>query len=70
MYTPYTRHSHAIYMEDSCQGQIETGSHFFDVCVAVDVAHFLNSGIEIVSHRTCETSDFARKYKIMDFREE
>ena len=31
----------AIYMEDSCQGQIETGLHFFDVCVAVNVAQVL-----------------------------
>jgi len=31
----------AIYMEDSCQGQIETSLHFFDVCVAVNVAQVL-----------------------------
>jgi len=31
----------AIYMEDSCQGEIETGLHFFDVCVAVNVAQVL-----------------------------
>ena len=31
----------AIYMEESCQGQIETGLHFFDVCVAVNVAQVL-----------------------------
>ena len=35
----------AIYMEDSCQGQIEAGLHFFDVCVAVNVTQVLESEV-------------------------
>jgi len=31
----------AVYMEDSCQRQIKTGLHFFEVCVAVNVAKVL-----------------------------
>ena len=31
----------AVYMEDSSQGQIETSLHFFEVCVAVNVAQVL-----------------------------
>ena len=31
----------AIYMENACQGQNETGLHLFDVCVAANVAQVL-----------------------------
>ena len=31
----------AVYMEDSCQRQIKTSLHFFEVCVAVNVAQVL-----------------------------
>ena len=31
----------AVYMEDSCQRQVKTSLHFFEVCVAVNVAKVL-----------------------------